>query len=352
MVAKTKTITMICLVLVLIASSSGCIDQIIGNPATKAAAEIENAINTADFNSEQWRAQLDKLATKLETLESNAAQDVKDIEGKTVADTGMEAMCGVDFIRERTRQDLQRVADKLRGKRTTPPLPSFCGVVPPGLDMNHRQDFVYFYGYDLKLRDRDPLNPSRYIETKNVKTFLTYDGGEIQLDQWTDIQNHYLLSVKTSANDDIPLCNKANRHIVLKSNDGVELSSIGVSKLTCPAPPPGPTPEPEKNFVPGTLVEVFGNSFPAPDGHRYDKEYGGACDAGYHRSNYYVYSSGKSGLGGADCTFNNWVGDDESMCKISVHYWHDASTNAKCNIGIKEAGNVQPTPPAPPCPCW
>lgn len=331
---------------------SGCID--LGNlidlrtPAQKAAQAIDDVLVTADFNSAQWRAEVDKLATQLDKIESNAAQDVRDILAKTVATTGTEIRCNVDFIHERTRQDLQRLSDTLRGKPTTPPLPTFCQVVPTGVDMNHRPNFVEFYGYDFKLRQRDSNSPGGYNETKRVNAFLTSDGGEVPLDSWIDVPTHYLLTVKTSQSDTIPICNKENRHIVLRSYDGIELSSIGVAKFTCPTAPPAPSPQPEKSFY--TVSDSYGWSFPDPLGHTTNREYGGACSAGYHRSRYMVTAESISG--GAGCYFDHWVSNDEYMCKINVRFWYDVGGSVKCNINIFQAGDVPPTPPTPPCPCW
>ena len=324
---------------------SGCINIDPRTPTEMAAQSIDQAIASIDSNSDQWRNEVDKLGTKLETIESNAAQDVKDIAAKSIASGGQEIKCSTDFIRTRTKQDLQRLADKLRGKPTTPPLPTFCAVVPTGVDMNRRPNFVEFYGYDFKLRER--TSSGTYIETPRVQAFLVSDSGETQLSSWTDLPTHYLLTIKTAPSDTIPICNKENRHIVLKSIDGQQLSSIGVSKLTCPTPPPQPTPKPETSYY--YTHDTYGASLFA--GGRTDREYGGPCSAGYHRSNYLVSADAKNG--NADCYINNWVGDDPNLCKISVHFWADAPNGGvTCDIRILQAGDTPPAPPTPPCPCW
>jgi hypothetical protein len=313
--------------------------------AERAAQTIDNALVTADFNSDQWRAEVDKLATQLDQIEPKIAQDVRDILAKTIATAGTEIRCNIDFVHERTRQDLQRLSDSLRGRPTTPPQPSFCQVVPTGVDMNNRPNFVEFYGYDFKLRQRDSNSPGGYNETNRVKAFLKFDGGETPLDSWTDIPTHYLLTVKTSQSDTIPICNKDNRHIVLRANDGTELSSIGVVKFTCPKAAPPPAPKPERTFY--TIIEPFGAD---PWGHTDNRQYGGACSAGYHRSRYLVTEEGISGNAG--CYFNKWVDSDEHSCKIDVRFWEDLWGGLNCNIKIFEAGDVQPPNPDPPCPCW
>jgi len=63
---------------------SGCINIDPRTPTEMAAQSIDQAIASIDSNSDQWRNEVDKLGTKLETIESNAAQDVKDIAAKAL----------------------------------------------------------------------------------------------------------------------------------------------------------------------------------------------------------------------------------------------------------------------------
>lgn len=343
----------ICMLILLcgIVFVAGCISNPFQSTADRAAAVIDNGIITADFNSDQWRAEVDKIATQLDAIEPKVAQDVRDILAKTIATTGTELRCNADFIHERTRQDLQRLSDSLKGKPTTPPLPTFCQVVPTGIDMNNRPNFVEFYGYDFKLRQRDSNSPSGYNETARVKAFLKYDGGEIPLDSWTDLPTHYVLTVKTAQSDTIPICNKTNRHIVLRTNDGTELSSIGVAQLTCPtAPTPTQPPKPERSFYQKT--DPFGWDFIAngQNGATTYRYYGGACSAGYHRTRYMITPEDISGDAG--CAFEKWDSSDVYSCKIKVRLWFGVYGKENCNINIYEAGDAQPTPPTPPCPCW
>jgi hypothetical protein len=118
--------------------------------------------------------------------------------------------------------------------------------------------------------------------------------------------------------------------------------------MICPTAPPTPTPKPEPKTAFYFTREPFGSS--APWGFREDREYGATCSQGYHRNRYVVVEEEKSGSAG--CYFNNWVSDDEKMCKINVHFWTDGFSGLKCNIQIFEIGDIQPAPPTPPCPCW
>ena len=334
--------------LVLILTFSGCIKFDTVTPAEKAAEAIDNMLATSNFQSDQWRAEVEKLGIKLETIESNAAQDVKDIAVKTIATGGQEMRCDADFLRTRTKQDLQRLADKLRGKPTTPPLPTLC-IPPDGVNMNSRPDFLEYYGYDFKLRERDPKNPARYIETKRVRGFLVYDGGEIELsDTLMDINTHYKLTMKTSE-DKNPICNKENRHIILRSIDGVEISSVGVAKKTCPTAPSTPPPYPEKSFG-FTRFSLWSGSAD-PGDKAQTQEFGGSCEAGYHRTRYLLTEEDKNKNSG--CTFLGWTSNDEKMCKVKIllaaEKWGGAIT---CKIQIWNEGDIQPAPPTPACPCW
>jgi hypothetical protein len=208
--------------------------------------------------------------------------------------------------------------------------------------MARRPKFLSFYGYDFKVRERDRADPSTYREIKQVRAYLAYSGGpEIPLDDWTDFPTHYLLTIKTAEHDTIPLCNKENRHVILRANDGTELSSIGVAKAACPPAPPAPPPLPEKNYY--THIETFSAGIGDTD----NREFGGDCSQGYRRARYSINAQNKKRAG---CYFDHWVGDEHS-CKINVRFWADPLGKVDCEIKIFEKGEQLPPPPPPPCPC-
>ncbi len=321
-----------------------CIDT--ATPVDKAIVEIDKALRSSAWQSDLWRGEVDKLVTKLETIDQDIGRQASYIAQKSIASAGTEIKCGIDYLRDRTKQDLQSLRDHLLGKPTQLPPPKFCNVVPTGIKMEDRPAFLEFYGYDLIVREYIG-NSSEYNEIRQVHAFLVYDGGEIDLDQWTNFPTYYLMTIKTSRSDNIPLCNKDNRRIVFRSTKtGAQLgNSVGIARASCPVAPTPLPPKPEQSIF--AFTEGLAGGFFGFDDNR---EYGGSCSEGFHHSRYSVNATDFSGPFTKGCYFVQWKGDEHS-CTIEVRMWADSGAGAICRIEIFESGDPQPPSVPPPCDC-
>ncbi len=319
----------------------------IGEPAAnKAAAAIDKAIARMDQNLLGWQEIVKGLPAELQGLESNAARDAEMIAQKSLAAAGSNIKCVADFARSRARGDLQRLADRLRGKPTSDPQPVVCEPAPVNFSMERRPDFVEFHGYDFKLSNPDGS------EVKRVRAYLrTIGSPDLPLDEWTTFASHYIVSVKVGTGSSIPLCNKPGRVIVLKAIDGSgierelgEKSEVGIIDAVCPAAPPAPTPMPAIMVFDHHLLDGGGIT-----GASYNRVYGPACSPNYHRLSYHASNESTGNVGW--CQVNGWANDDPKSCEVEVHVGMRPFQGVDCHIVVWEVGDQLPAPEAPPCLC-
>lgn len=317
-------------------------------------SRIDETIAALDRNSADWQNLLRDLMADLQGLESSAANDVDNIIRRATGTVSVEFRCNVEFVGDQVEQDLQRLADRLRGNTPQPPTPVVCETffVPNQyssmLEMAARPTEIQFQGYNF-----DMAAPG------GMQVVLRHSQGEISLTRWVAQPTHYLISLNTSYNPDspeqsIPLCNLIDRKIVLRLNDR-DLYSVNVNSAACPQ---APTPLPEK-LSSEHFSEMTGTAW---NDHSEDREFGGACDSGYQRSTFRVVQTENNA--GGSCSSGEWASGDQSNCKIKVHFsvphvcdtWpincppgHPLPNSyVKCKIQIYEIGIPQPTPP---CTC-
>lgn len=304
-------------------------------------ARIDAALAVYDKSSTDWQTLLRNLSKDLASLEKSAALDVDAIIARGTAKAGVEFMCGADFIRDRVKEDLQRLADRLRGKTPSSLEPKICQIIfsptqdEQGTITVGTTNEIAFYGYNF--------------DVTGVKAVLVHAGGEISFNEsnLVAIPTHYLLTVNTSSINPKNLnklhfmCNLTNRQIALRWN-GKPISTVNVNPAQCPPAKPAPTPAPEKRayLVTDSLSgHLWGDSA--------DRKYGGNCDSGFIRSNAKVSRTDGSG----HCEFTGWVGEDENNCKVNVHLGASAAKSVDCSIEIFEVGKQLPAPTLQPCPC-
>jgi hypothetical protein len=304
--------------------------QSIVNQSDKAIESIDAAIASLDQNSAAWQSTLTNLATQVRQEAGDlVANDITNLMQRGVGTVGVELRCNTDFIAARMKAGLQGIVASLKHQPVPPaPPPAICQVSPTSLDMASRPREVDFFGYDF--------------DKGNLHVFLTHAGGEIPIDGAVSHPSHYLLTVDTSAGTTAPLCNLENRRIVLRSN-GVELSSIGVARRTCPGASQPPPPASQRNLL-DEHQHCDGGLFGCKD----DRRLGGPCTAGYHR----VQCSVVKADGAGHCEQKSWQSADEHDCGCVVHFGANAATGVDCRIVISEVGDPRPPPPPPPCACW
>jgi hypothetical protein len=306
---------------------AGCgIGGTVKDASERAADAIDNAVTTIDHNSGAWQTTLRDLVTQLQGIEKNAASDVDQISQRAISTTSGEFRCDTDFVADRVKQHLRYLADKLRGKPSTPPRPGLCNVVPAAVDMGNRLNLLEYFGYDL--------------DSAGVELLLQDDSGTTPLRAWTAVPTHYHMTLNTAPTNGVPICNRNNRKIVLKWGSEV-LSTVDVIQASCPAAPPAPTPYP--------VQPAYKESFTDAGPDSYDRAYGVPCTAGYHRYDYYArnQSSGRVGW----CAAIAWENDNPNSCVAIIHVGMKVLEGVDCHILIREEGDQLPAPPAPPCNC-
>lgn len=320
------------------AAITGCkacetIPNVVGNGATntnRAIEALERAIASLDANSASWQSTLTNLEDQLvQDAGSLLANEVTNLMQRGVGTAGVELRCNADFIGGRMRGALAGLLAQLQNQPPPPPpLPGLCQVSPTSVDMGHRPNELDFFGYDFDRAD--------------VHVFLRHAGGETIIDEAVSRPTHYLLTVDVSEGTRAPLCNLDDRRIILRAN-GTEISSVSVVRRQCPAAPPPPPPFPQK-VLSDQNQDCPGGLF----GCRMDRNFGGPCTGGYHRTQCQVIQLEGSG----HCEMIDWTSGNEHDCGCAVHFGAPALQGVKCRITILEAGDLRPAPAPPPCPCW
>jgi hypothetical protein len=306
----------------------------------RALEHINQAILVLDNPSQAWQGTMTQLEQQLrQDTEPNLANEVAQVGAKGTPTAGTEIRCTPDFIRQRMRLDLQRIAARLKNEPIPQIEPVYCDVVPKAFAMGQPPDQVQYYGYDLNAPGADVV--------------LRYTGGEEQLS--VSHPAHYLITFNPRA---AGLCNKENRQIVLKLKGG-DRGAVSVAKFQCPTSPPPPAPA-ARQLLTSQIQEIgTGLGGTGPGGYSNDHEYGTRCTPGYVRQQCRVVRE----LGGGSCSAEGvnprkpevrlgWVDDDPTNGVCRVHYGIGPFDGVKCRIEIFEVGEQQPRQPDPPCPCW
>jgi hypothetical protein len=319
---------------------AGCaILKQVGSETSQIALDhLDQAIATLGQQSSGWQATLTNLEQQLTSdAQTTLANEVTQLAQKGIATGGTEIRCDADFIGTRMKQDLERIAARLRHRQVPPVQPALCQVVPTFVDMNHLPGQLEYYGYDLNAPD-------------GIQMVLLYDGGEVPLNTWTALPTHYLMTLDVTA---APLCNRENRRIALRY-DGAPFSTVNVTKRQCPRAPEPPPPAPSR-----ILAEAIADLGGGVSGVSEDRVYGSQCSVGYVREQCRVQrlqgtgSCYAEGTNPRDASVRlGWTTDDTHNGECRVHYGIPPFQGVSCKVQIFEVGEQQPRQPDPPCPCW
>ncbi|GAB4032938.1 hypothetical protein GCM10028809_32930 [Spirosoma gilvum] len=181
---------------------------------------LDNSIDRLSSQSDDWRQEANDIAAQVTQLVGDSKDDIlQTIKGDVIntvdrlpAKIGTEFRCDADFLRNRLKQDLQRIKAKLLGGN--PPMlePVLCDVVPSGVVMELKPNMVELFGYDL---DRQ----------KDVKVFLVNKTGRQEVTGNLSQPSHYHWVLNVGSNG-VPFTANSNE-IVVQFGDR-EVSSIPV----------------------------------------------------------------------------------------------------------------------------
>lgn len=158
-------------------------------PHLPAEQVLRDAIEQLGSESSNWRQVLEETRDKLTgEAQSTIRNEVNVVLSRAIAASGAEVMCVADFIRDRAKQDLMRILDRLQGRVATPALPVVCQVVPQSVDAElvpNRLRLLEYYGYDF---DRSPI--TAYLETTT---------GRVNVSRYLDFPTHYHMTLNLGA---------------------------------------------------------------------------------------------------------------------------------------------------------
>jgi len=119
---------------------------------------VDNGIADINQNGAMWADILQRVSRELpEDVAEVIRDEAQSLATRSIAHTGTEIKCSVDFLGRRAKQGLQRIKKMILFTSKPKPLPpALCLVAPPAIDLNtgpSSWDTVTIHGYDLDHRD-------------------------------------------------------------------------------------------------------------------------------------------------------------------------------------------------------
>jgi hypothetical protein len=175
---------------------TGKVSDIAGDTVTT----LDEAIDALERNSSSWQSVLQNTTSQLTAdAQSTVRNEVTDLLNRSVAATGTELRCDVDFIGTRVRQALVRIRARLLHQTVPPAEPALCHVVPPAVDMAldpSRRNKLEFFGYDF---DTTPIKVNLQDKTRTLDVSSSLDR-----------PTHYHMTLNLGANG-VPVSSASNR---------------------------------------------------------------------------------------------------------------------------------------------
>jgi hypothetical protein len=195
----------------------GTIEDVTGSTV----ATLDRAIDALERNSASWQTVLqDSMAQLTEDAQSTVRNELSTLLDRSIAATGTELRCNIDFIGTRVRQALARIRARLLGQTVAPPEPALCSVVPAAIDMAlepERRNKLEFFGYDF--------------DTTAITVTLQNETGTVDVSDDLDRLTHYHMTLNLGANG-VPLSSTSKR--ITLEWQGKQISSIPVIQPTTP----------------------------------------------------------------------------------------------------------------------
>jgi hypothetical protein len=188
---------------------------------TDTIAVLDEAVDSLESESGQWREILEKALTDLPKEASSLIRnEISNVLSRTIAAAGVQAMCFADFLGARVRQQLMRIRATLLQALLPPLEPALCTPNPTTIDMElapAARNKIEFFGYDL---DRTPL-----------KVLHVTTSGSSDVSSKLDRPSPYLMTLNLAGNG-VPLTSASQRLVV--QWEGHDISTIAVLQRTTP----------------------------------------------------------------------------------------------------------------------
>jgi hypothetical protein len=220
---RSVLVQLACLLFVYLSTTaSDCVG--LKSAAEKLADTIDTTTARMVNESANWRQAVADLENQLNKDTSALAKQVlNDINAtlqRTVATTGTEIRCDVDFVSNRVRSQLENISRGLRGIAKLDLPPAICQVVPTHIDLRLPPEHVgvfEIYGYDFPANSADLRVKIR--DVNHSETDVT--------NKALQVPHHYLATLNLSATGIGPDLHSSSRAVVLYWKNAV-LSSVAV----------------------------------------------------------------------------------------------------------------------------
>jgi hypothetical protein len=184
---------------------------------------LNDAIDSLANESANWQQVLQDSMNKLtKDAQSTVRNEVSVVLSRSIAATGVEFRCNVDFIGDRVRQALIRIKAKLLNQPVPPVEPALCHVVPIAVDREAVPRSVQqleFYGYDFDI-------------VSHLKVFLERAiGNRLDVTNNLDRPTHYSMTISFGAGG-VQLDDQSRRFVV--EWQGKPISTIAVIQPETP----------------------------------------------------------------------------------------------------------------------
>jgi hypothetical protein len=132
--------------------------------------------------------------------QSTLANEVSNVISRATSDVGIEGRCSVDFLRDRSKEELK----KLRATLTKEKLelkPVFCKPTPSSIDMNlssERRNLIEISGYNFKKEDIKVWLLTN--ETTNAGAWSGKDQKKVDVSSHLGRSSDYLLTLNLGSN--------------------------------------------------------------------------------------------------------------------------------------------------------
>lgn len=138
---------------------------------------LNRGINVLAQESSDWRTVIEGILADLpDELQSTVRIELTELLVRTIAASGTEFRCDMDFLRIRLREDLERIRNDLLGLDTQEPKnPVLCAAVPTAVDLNaeeFRRNRIDYYGFNLDGTSISAAIVNRFGSRRNVSQHL------------------------------------------------------------------------------------------------------------------------------------------------------------------------------------
>jgi hypothetical protein len=186
----------------LVATISGCgMKQEVTDTRNSGIATLDQAIQKMGSQSDGWKDVLQETRDKLiKEGQSTLANEVSSVISRATSDVGIEGRCSVDFVRDRSKEELK----KLRATLTKEKLelkPVFCKPTPSSIDMNlssERRNLIEISGYNFKKEDIKVWLLTN--ETTNAGAWSGKDQKKVDVSSHLGRSSDYLLTLNLGSN--------------------------------------------------------------------------------------------------------------------------------------------------------